>query len=871
MRKNENINFTGLNEKEVLESREKHGSNKLPEPKLSKWYDFALDALKEPVTMILIIITVFTLILSFLGVSEASSSILTIMLIAVVVGLAVKMNLSIQNSMEAVRQKTATKYCQVIRDGEVKTINTNELVVGDITLVTLGQEIYADGYLIDGKISVSNAAINGEPEDCEKSVIPDYVYVKDESTDAYKNQNHLFAGTVVVAGEGLMMVTTVGEKTVNGEALLNMQILKAPKTAIDLALEKLANFINKYGTIAAIIAFIVMTVSGILHVGFNEYFSGNILEVINKIATNLSNALTVIVAAVPEGLPLIIKLVTKQNVKTMERFNILAKNPNKIPELAYVNLICTDKTGTLTTGKMTPEVIIDGNGDELRDNSDLAKVIHESIILNNTCFYDKEHKIVGTNFIDRAILSIVVPKEAEMIENRISVVKKQIFSSSLKYSASYCSNGYTYYKGAPEIIINNCTKFMDVEGNVRDWDSSTTLAKLTELTENANRCIAVAIKREEFQEGVLAENMIFLGIIGVNDPVRPEAIEAVEIAHKAGIQVMELTGDCMETALAVAKKCGIYREGRDIALTDNEIRAMSDDEIKEILFKLMVVARCSPNTKLRIVTLAQELGRSVTMTGDGVNDSPALKKADVGFGMNGGSDVAKAASDIILTDDNFASIVKSVELGRTFMHNIMMFLEFQLPINICLLVLSVIYPIFMAVPVLASAQILIINVIMDTLNSLSFGGEPPKEEYMKEAPIRKGAGLFIRGAKQRITISTISFLAMYAILILSPVKNLFSTELEANTARFALLCFMSVTNGLNIRTEHYNLFDGIGKNNLFYKIGFFIILDIFLLCQFTQGMFGMTALTPAAWGAIIALAVCIIPIDFVRKYIRQRG
>lgn len=870
MYKNKENDFTGLTEEEVKRSREEHGSNKLPDPELTKWWEFALDALKEPITVILIVITIVTLILSILGVEHISGPILTLIVIGLVTGIAVKTNTAIQKSSENLRRKTATRYCEVIRDGEVKTINADDLVVGDITMVTLGQEIHADGYLIDGKISVSNAAINGEAEECKKTVIPDYVYEKDESTDAYKNQNHLFAGTVVVAGEGLEKVTVVGKDTVNGETLINMQTLEAPKTALDIALGQLANFINKWGTIAAIIAFVTMTVSGIMQIGLAQYFSGNVLEVINRIAANVSNAVTIIVAAVPEGLPLIVKLVTKQNVSTMEKFNILAKNPNKIPELAYVNLICTDKTGTLTTGVMSPEVIVDGEGNEVRDNSDLAKTLHESIVLNNSSFYNEEHKIVGNNFIDRAILSLVVPKESEMINEKYSVERKQAFSSELKYSVAYCSNGYSYYKGAPEIIIDNCTKYMAADGSIKDWDSRATLDKLSELTQNANRCIAVAIKSGDYEDDTLAQGMTFLGIIGVSDPIRPEAIEAVKIAHKAGIQVIELTGDCMETALAVAKQCGIFREGKDIALTDNEIREMSDDEVKEVLSKLMVVSRCSPNTKLRLVTLAQEMGRSVAMTGDGVNDSPALKKSDVGFGMNSGSDVAKAASDIILTDNNFASIVKSVELGRTFMHNIMMFLEFQLPINISLLVLSIFFPIVMVIPVLTSVQILLINIIMDTLNSLSFGGEPPKEEYMREAPIRKGAGLFIRGSKQRIALSTVSFLVLYAILIFSPIKNLFSTELEANTARFALMCFASVVNGLNIRTEHFNLFDGIGKNNLFYLIGLFIALDTFLLCQFTRGLFNTAALTPVAWLAIVALALCIIPIDFIRKAVSNR-
>lgn len=439
MYKNKENNFTGLTDEEVKQSREEHGSNKLPDPELTKWWEFALDTLKEPITVILIVITIITLILSILGVEHISGPILTLIVIGLVTGIAVKTNTAIQKSSENLRRKTATRYCEVIRDGEVKTINADDLVVGDITMVTLGQEIHADGYLIDGKISVSNAAINGEAEECKKTVIPGYVYEKDESTDAYKNQNHLFAGTVVVAGEGLEKVTVVGKDTVNGETLINMQTLEAPKTALDIALGQLANFINKWGTIAAIIAFVTMTVSGIMQIGLAQYFSGNVLEVINRIAANVSNAATIIVAAVPEGLPLIVKLVTKQNVSTMEKFNILAKNPNKIPELAYVNLICTDKTGTLTTGVMSPEVIVDGEGNEVRDNSDLAKTLHESIVLNNSSFYNEEHKIVGNNFIDRAILSLVVPKESEMINEKYSVERKQAFSSELKYSVAYCS------------------------------------------------------------------------------------------------------------------------------------------------------------------------------------------------------------------------------------------------------------------------------------------------------------------------------------------------------------------------------------------------------------------------------------------------
>lgn len=308
----------------------------------------------------------------------------------------------------------------------------------------------------------------------------------------------------------------------------------------------------------------------------------------------------------------------------------------------------------------------------------------------------------------------------------------------------------------------------------------------------------------------------------------------------------------------------------DLAITNDDFEAMSDDEVKSIIPKLRVISRCSPNTKLRLVTLAQEIGKSVAMTGDGVNDSPALKRADVGFGMQGGSDVAKEASDIVLTDDNFASVVKAVELGRTFMHNIMMFLEFQLPINIALLILSVIYPMVATGALLASVQILIVNIIMDSLNSLSFGGEPPKEEYMSERPIKKGSGLFIRGAKKRIAISTAAFIALYGVITFSPASNMFATDVEAMTARFALLCFMAVFNGFNIRTEHMNLFKGIGKNKLFLYIAVGICAMTVILCDFAGALIKATALDLNHWLVIIALAFMVIPVDLVRKAVDNR-
>lgn len=862
--------MNGLSSKEVLKSRELHGSNKLPEPKLDKWYDFAKEALSEKITMILIAIAVLQLFLGVMGVMDLSDPIMILVVLAIVTCIAVKTGLGVQKSAAELRAKTSVRYCDVIRDGKVQTINKDELVVGDIVCVGMGQEIFADGYLIEGKISVNNAAINGETKECKKTPIEGYVHKKTTSTDAYTNQNCLFAGTTVMSGEGKMIVTDVGVNTVNGDTLVKMQTLEAPKTALDIALDNLSDFISKWGTIAAVITFAVLTISGIVQVGFGEYFSGGVLNIIQKIAQNFSVALTIIVAAVPEGLPLIVKLVTKQNVKTMEKFNILAKNPGKIPELAYVDIICTDKTGTLTTGIMTPKKIIDGFGNDVNKDSVLWNNIKANISLNNSATFDSENNITGGNSIDRAVLSLVNPETYADIQKKYPVKLKQVFNSSNKYSAFTTKDGVTYYKGAPEKLIEHCTKVMDSSGEIIENNDNDTLSNaITAMTSNAMRCIAVAMADGDLVENEIPNDMTFLGIIGVVDPVRDEVPSAVKTAHKAGIQVIEITGDCIETAVAVATECGIYKDG-DLALTNDEFEAMSDDEVKSIIPRLRVISRCSPNTKLRLVTLAQEIGKSVAMTGDGVNDSPALKRADVGFGMQGGSDVAKEASDIVLTDDNFASVVKAVELGRTFMHNIMMFLEFQLPINISLLILSVIYPMIATGALLASVQILIVNIIMDSLNSLSFGGEPPKDEYMTEKPIKKGSGLFIRGAKKRIAISTVAFIALYGIITFSPIANMFASETEAMTARFALLCFMAVFNGFNIRTEHINLFNGIGKNKLFSAIAIGIFVMTFALCNFAENLIKVTALDFKHWVVVVILAFMVIPIDLIRKIIEKK-
>ena len=871
------MNFNGLKSSEVEVSRTTYGSNKLPEPELKKWYHFAKEALTEPITMILIIIALFQLVLGAMGVMSLSEPVMIIVVLAIVTGIAIKTGLGVQKSAAELRAKTAVRYCDVVRDGSVQTINKDDLVVGDLVLLRTGQEIFADGFIVDGEISVNNAAINGETKECRKIPSANYKHVKTTSTAAYTDQCSLFAGTVIMSGEGKMIVTDVGVNTVNGDTLVKMQTLEPPKTALDIALDHLCDFISKWGTIAAALAFVIMTITGILNAGsLSQYFLGSILESIQKVAQNVSNALTIIVAAVPEGLPLIVKLVTKQNVSTMEKFNILAKNTGKIPELAYVNLICTDKTGTLTTGEMTSTVMINGNCQDIfNKESSLNELIDLNICMNNSAVFDSNGNITGGNSIDRAVLDMLSPEDAQKIQNKAIIKKRVPFSSENKFSAITLSNGandFTVYKGAPEKLIEKCKFYLDNDGIATELTEEKRKAlksHIKGLTEKAMRCIALTIS-DKTDDG-LPDEMNLLGVIGVVDPVRNEVPEAVKIAHKAGIQVIEITGDCMETAKAVAMEAGIYKPG-DLAVTNDEFEAMSDVKVKEIIPQLRVISRCSPNTKLRLVTLAQEIGMSVAMTGDGVNDAPALKKADVGFGMQDGSDVAKEAADIVLTDNNFASVVKAVELGRTFMHNIMMFLEFQLPINISLLILSMVFPIISGgSALLAAVQILIVNIIMDSLNSLSFGGEPPKEEYMNEEPIMKGSGLFIRGAKGRIALSSIVFIALFGVITFGPVGNMFTTKLSAMTARFALLCLMAVFNGFTIRTDSMNLFKGIKNNKLFVYIALGIFAMAVVLCNFVGNLVQTTPMDVKQWIVVLVTAFMVVPVDWIRKTICKKG
>lgn len=866
---------TGLTSSQVTKNREKYGSNKLPEKKLKTGFQFFMETFEDHLNQILLAMMIVFTVIAVLGQGSYSEPIGVAVVLLAIAFLGMNTNLKSQKSAKELKDRTSIHYCNVIRDGKVEHINANDLVVGDLVIIQSGEGIYADGYLVEGSVKVDNSVLNGESDPCKKTAWEGnnepitFGGKRTADSDDFLKYYTLFSGTTVTDGEGKMIVTNVGADTVNGQTILTIDEIEETKTSLEIQLDDLASQISKFGYIGAAIIVVALIATNIVQYGgFAEYFGIGWIGVLKNVLTVAVTALTIIVAAVPEGLPLIINLITAQNAKIMIKHNVLAKHTNKIPEAGNIQLLCTDKTGTLTVGKLVPVENVMGNGNEVPKDSIIGNMFKLNIALNSSAMYDENKDIVGGNATERALLTMIDSDEYKTFTNAVEVTNRKIFNSANKFSAVETSGKdgkVTYYKGAPEKLIDAAVSYETVEG-VQPIERDKLKDIVKSYATKAMRVIATGYSKKELLEEGFPDDLILTSLVAIRDDVRPEVPEAVAKMHEAGVQVMMVTGDVIDTAKAIAKDAGLITSESDIAMSAIDFDALSDEEAKAKLPYIKVIARATPNTKLRIVRLAQELGLCVGMTGDGTNDAPALKAADVGFSMGSGTDVCKEAGDIIITDDNFVSITDAVLLGRTFMHNVMKFLKFQLPINVGLVILSILYPIIMAVEAVAAVQILVINIVMDSLNSLSFGGEPAKDEYMKEKPIPKGSKLLSKETIGQIAVSVVAFIGIFGITLLPAVQKAFgNNEAVYATVRFALLVMMATFNGFNIRTDGFNLFKGISKNILFIEIAVAIFALTFVLAQFGGEIMGCTALTATQWAITVGLAFMIIPIDLVRK------
>lgn len=877
------MKITGLNSNQIISNRKKYGQNVVPGVRPKSAWQFFLETFHDKINLILFGMLILFLLLAMLGFGGYIEPIgVGLVLIGVgIIGTFTK--LKAQKYSVDLKNKTAVRYAMVMRNGKIKTINTDDIVVDDIVFLQSGETVPADGYIIQGRINVNNSVLNGESAECPKEPINNFKYNRNRAISAedYVSKNLLFSGTTVQSGECFMIVKKIGTHTENAKTLLSMRRINEVKTDLDIKLDKLAMQIARFGYICSIIVGGVLLWDIIIKAGgFNAFINTGFLNILYQILNVLIIALTIIVAAVPEGLPLIITLIISQIARKMVKRNVLAKNTHKIPEAGNIQILCTDKTGTLTYGNLIPITNYLGDGSQVDFNSDLpiSRFILADILFNTGAIIDNKGKIIGGTSTQRALLSVVNrdSKIFKSVTKEIKTLDKIPFDSANKFSAVRVERKadkkqFVLYTGAPEIILEHASKYIDVNGMEHRINKNKMLKIIRDNAKQAKRVVALAYNTGKTLSARLDDNLTLVSLITIRDDVRAEVPAAVERMRKAGVQVMIITGDILETARVIGVDTGIITSDSDLVLTARDLDAMTDSEIKNILPLLKVVARAVPRTKLRLVKLAQEMGLCIGMCGDGTNDAPALRRADVGFAMGSGTDVCKEAGDIIVIDDNFVSITDAVLFGRTFMKNVKKFLMFQMPINILLVLLSVFYPIVFLVPAFVAVQILIINVCEDSLNSLAFGNEPAKNEYMNDAPSPKGASLLSGKTLYGIIAGSAEFIIVFALLFLPIVRQIFGNNETVNlTARFALLMLVAAFNGFNVRTDNIHLLRGLGRNPLFLLVALIIIFGTIGIVSFGGNLFSVAPLSYKQWFIVFCLSILVIPLDLIRKLLIRK-
>lgn len=867
---NTNIN-TGLSNEEVKKAREKYGNNSLTKNNNTSFIKKFIECLADPIIKILLIALAIKTVFLFKN-FDWYETIGIVIAIALASFISTISEYGSEKAFLKMQEEASKIKCRVLRNSKVEEINVDDVVVGDIVLLNSGDKIPADGIIIEGNISVDESSLNGEAKEAYKEAVKNNIL---------NERNKVYRGSVVYSKSAKMLVEKVGNQTIYGGIASELSE-KGPISPLKLRLTELAKIISKIGYVAAFLISISYLFSVIV---IKNNFNMNLIIktitdfplIISHILYAMTLVVTVIIVAVPEGLPMMITLVLSSNMKRMLKNNVLVRKLIGIETAGNINILFTDKTGTLTKGKLEVIGFISGSKKEyssmleIKKYPKLSDLLEISIAYNNESVYS-DNKIIGGNITDRALLGFI-----NSYNKNVSVIKKEPFNSKDKYSISTIMyNGKKHLiKGAPEVIIKNCKYYYDEYGNKKSFNMELFNNKIDSYTKLGIRVLALAIN-DNYNIEDKFRNLTLVGIILIKDEVRPEAIEGVNLVKSAHIQTVMITGDNKNTAIGIAKEVGLLENDYDIVLTSSELKEKTDDEIKKILPNLRVVARALPQDKSRLVKLSQELGLVVGMTGDGVNDAPALKKADVGFAMGSGTEVAKEASDIVILDDNFMSISKAVLFGRTIFKSIRKFIILQLTINLCALSLSFVGPFIGISTPITVIQMLWINMVMDTLAGLAFAFEPPLLEYMKEYPKKKNESII-----NRYMINEILFTGLYSSILcilflkLSFVKEIYDyyiTDEYLLTAFFGLFIFIDIFNCFNARTHRINILANITKNKVFIFIICFITIIQLLMIYFGDNIFRTTDLTFVELEVMILFAFTVIPIDWLRKiYLKKKG
>ncbi|MBR6707592.1 MAG: calcium-translocating P-type ATPase, PMCA-type [Clostridia bacterium] len=872
------MELKGLTAKQVEESRKQYGANVLTQIPPDPLWKKILEGFKDPMIMILLVALAIQVVLWIMGKAEWYEPVCVLVAILLANGVASVSEHSQEGKAGALKaEEEAKEMTKILRDGELHEMHVREVVTGDLIYLQAGDKIPADGEIVDGEIMVDQAALNGETEEARKNV--------DVKGEGYQvkdllNTHYAYRGTVVVSGEAYMQVKVVGDKTLFGELALEVQE-DTRETPLQVKLGKLAKQISMFGYIGAIAIIIGVLAINILTgktAGFDfAQWLGLIIEAVTV-------AVTIIICAVPEGLPMLTSILLSFQSIRMIKDNVLVRKINGLETAGSLSLLFTDKTGTITQGKLSVVELATGNQRIFTKLNELPPSMRRDVVtgigLNNSATVSGK-EIIGGNSTDRAMMAFLLGEGAVAEMSKDEVRAFNPFNSTKKMSdVTVEHNGKTvvYLKGAPERIIERCDKFIDEEGDVKPLNEETRSSLMNYMNTQAGRSMRLlgVAKTEGDPEG---RDLTLVCVLSIRDNVRKEVIPAIKEVQDAGIQVVMVTGDRKETAVAIARESGLLRDPSEVALTSAEMAEMSDEELKRNLPKLRVVARALPTDKSRLVRVAQEMNLVVGMTGDGVNDSPALKKADVGFAMGSGTEVAKEAGDITILDDNFTSIDKAILYGRTMFKSIRKFLIFQLTVNVAAVLTCFLAPFFGENEILTVIQLLLINLAMDTLAAIAFGSEPALKEYMKERPIARDASIVSKGMLVQIVCSAlyitalclcIRFLPAVMSLIGAPealVNNLLKPETITylNSAVFASFMMAITFNGFNARTEHINVFESLGRNRNFLIVMGVIFLAQFIFVSIGGEVLSVHPLSATTWLVCCALAFLVILVGTLVK------
>lgn len=887
IRKNKNFqSFRGLSKAEVEHSRKIYGRNEIKKTKKKSFISQYLASFGDPIIRILLIALGINIVFLFKHTAwYESAGIAFAVLIATLVS--TLSEYGSESAFEKLQQEAEEINCRVERNNHVYLLPITDLVVGDLVLLQSGEKIPADGRIVYGELFVDQSVLSGESKEMRKYA---NTFESADENDLL-SRSRLFRGSVVCDGQGAMIVDRVGAKTLYGKLAVDVQT-GAIKSPLKARLQKLAGMISRFGyTVASIVAIASLFNTFVMDNRFNMAAILSSLSdlpfVFETLMNTLTLSITVLVMSVPEGLPMMITVVLSANMKKMLKDKVLVRKLVGIETSGSLNILFTDKTGTLTEGRLLVTGFLSGNNTYYNTMVSLKKspLLWQKVMM--ACIYNTDSQIsgqgqnkrvVGGNSTDRALLEYALPYMDEI--KNVSLLSHEPFSSKKKYSQShilYNNRDMYIIKGAPEIIIPKCKYYFDGCGNKKPFNASSIQWTLKLMGRKSIRMLALAESSLPIDRSH-SNDFNLVGIICIRDQVRKGAPSAIKQIINAGIQTVMITGDNKETAISIAKEVGLLNNNssKNAVYTSEELAGLSDSELADNLRSIRVIARAMPTDKSRLVQVAQKTGLVVGMTGDGVNDAPALKKADVGFSMGSGTEVAKAAGDIIIMENNISSIAKAILYGRTIFKSIRKFIIYQLTMNLCAVSLSAICPFLGIDAPLTVMQMLWLNMIMDTLGGLAFSGEAPLEEYMNEPPKKRDEPIINSYMYSQILYGWIYLSGLCLIFLKLPLIRDFLYYNGGSdyfmTAFFAFFIFSGVFTSLNSRTYRINLLSGISQNRIFVFAMLLVCLVQLLLIYFGGAVFRTTAIRVADLLVVIILASTVIPMDIMRKlWLRKMG